>query len=699
MNMATALLTTVLKSVPDYLIGESLARICVAFLKLLEGWKNSPIATILAQRGALINDLPLDKQTLPDAVWKAIYYDQPQLAMYPLGAVAERALKKTIYMLLLQVSGAEGGFETTPGLQKDQDTEEHFQGSLKDVNSRELLKLFVAQYAFELCIDQLRRPSKDPAHDFSFLYHFLKGGEFAPLAVERDMRAQLLGQCKEIAETLCSAIPENTDEGDLLQIQSVCQIIDNLYSTLRLPKQDTNIVIVGKEASAKFGELYITQAKRVKHLQLHTADANIRFALPSIEHFLGHEVHPLVKDLFDIGVSVYAADLYSKREHHLGRRTEMLIPVRYQHVWANAQEEIERAVSFLGRDDFKIRFLQSDEKGEQEIDFSIKASGERCVSLFSGGLDSLAGVVWALEHGLKPVLVSHYANNRLANLQASLVVHLEKIYGPGLQRVGVYVGRIRKQNTQNPLSTPYRSVMAQYLRSFMFLALAAGVALEKGIDTIYVFENGPVALNPTFSEARINTQTAHPCYLEYFKVLIEKVFGVKMMIENPFLYSTKGEVVNILGKSEQTKTLIAGTSSCAYWFRVPLVAKQRGLGGFRYIHDGTCLPCIVRRAALYNAGLESHDTPYLVDIFSAYPDIDRDVLTAVADYLRFCWNVTESSDEEILSFAPDFSIYAEGIDNKKLLEMYRRHSYEVIRCFREKSNDELRRCFTPILEQ
>ncbi|MEM4721591.1 MAG: hypothetical protein QXT73_05995 [Candidatus Methanomethylicaceae archaeon] len=698
MNMSTALLATVLKSVPDYLIGESLTRICVAFLKLLEDWKNHPIATILAQRGAFI-DLPLDKQTLPDAVWKAICYDQPKLAMYPLGAVAERALKKTIHMLLLQVSGAEGGFETTLGLQIGQDTEEHFQASLKDINSRELLKLLVAQYAFELCIDQLRRLSKDSAHDFGFLYHFLKRGEFAPLSIERDMRAQLLGQCKEIAETLCSVIPENTDESDLVQIQSACQIIDNLYSTLRVQKQDTNIVIIGKEASARFRDLYITQPKRVKYLQLHTADANITFTLSSIELFLGHEVHPLVKDLFDIGVSVYTADLYSKREHHLGRCIEMFVPVRYQYVWANAQEEIERAVSFLGRDDFKIRFLQSDEQGEQEIDFSITASSEHCVSLFSGGLDSLAGTVWALEHELKPILVSHYANNRLANLQASLVAHLEKIYGPGLQRVGVYVGRIRKQNTQNPLPTPYRSIMAQYLRSFMFLALAAGVALEKGINTIYVFENGPVALNPMFSEARVNTRTAHPCYLEYFKVLIEKVFGVKMRIENPFLYSTKGEVVNILGKSEQTKTLIAGTCSCAYWFRVPLMAKQRGLGAFRHIHDGICLPCIVRRAALYSAGLESQDTPYLIDIFSAYPDIDRDVLTAVADYLRFCWNITESSDKEILSFAPDFSVYAEGIDNKQLLEMYKRHSYEVIRCFREKSNDELRRCFAPILEQ
>lgn len=670
MNMVTALLSAALKAVPQHLVEESWAEICPALLKLLE------------DRASLSLQ---NEWVLPDAAWQKICCERPQVAIYPLGDIAERALKKTIYQLSPRLSGVEAVPES-----------QHQHKDYLQTLARDVLKLFLTQYLFELCIDQLRRPSKDPSYDFGFLYHFLKSGDFAPLSVERDLRSWLSSQCEDVAKALCSTIQENIERGNFAQ--GFHQAVNNLYGILRLPKPKANIIMVGKEALARAGEFYIVEGHReVRHLELHTADANVAFTLYNIERCLGHSIHPLTRDLLDIGVSIYMADLYSKRESHLGRCINMLIAVRYPSIWEHAQKELERTVSFLGRDAFNVHFLQSEEKGEQGIDFSAKVDDKRCILLFSGGLDSLAGAVWALERGMRPILVSHYANNRLASLQKSLVAHLEQIYDQRLQHVGIYAGRARKQKAQNPLPTPCKSVMVQYLRSFMFLALAAGIAIEQGINTVYIFENGPVALNPSFSEARVNTRTAHPRYLEHFKALIKAVFGIELVIENPFLYFTKGEVVGVLGKSERTKPLIARTSSCVYWSRVPLMAKQRGFEGFRYIHDGACLPCIIRRVAIYSAGLQDYDTSYLVDIFSDYPNIDRDTLTALADYLRFCWNIRETSGE-ILSFAPDFSISVEGVDPRKLVEMYKRHSEEVIDCFRERSNDELRKCFAPVLK-
>jgi len=692
MNMATALLSVILDSVPAHLMGESLLRISIGFFEFLENCKNLSLGTALVQRYNLSCRIPQDKWTLPDVIWQAICYDQPAAAIYPWGDIAERAFKKTVYLLSerFPVTGA------TPASRETPQSKDCLQSFLESIDYGQFMRSFLTHYLFELCIAHLRRPSKDPDRDFGFLYHFLRNGDFAPLSIERDLRVSLSSQCEEIANRLCPFFLGIIGEGKYAQ--SSWGATDNLYGVLRLPKPEANIIVVGKEARVRFNDFYVHEPARTRYLQLHTADANVAFALHNIEHYLGHSIHPLVKDLFDIGVCIYISDLYSKREHHLGRCIELFMPVRYPSVWNNAQREIERAISFLGRDEFSIRFLQSDEKGEQAIDFSTEVNEEQCVSLFSGGLDSLAGVVWTLEQGIKPILVSHYANNRLAGLQASLIAHLEQIYGQRLQHIGIYVGKAKGRKVQHPLSTPYKFVMAQHLRSFMFLALATGIALEQRVNTIYIFENGPVALNPVFSEARINTRTAHPCFLGCFQALIRAVFGVELTIRNPFLYFTKGEVGGVLGKSEQTKNLIARTSSCAHWFRVPLMAKQRGANSFKGIHDGMCLPCIVRRVAVHSAGLWDYDTLYLTDIFNDYPNIDRSDLTAVADYLRFCWNVREAS-EEIFSFAPEFSICAEDVDNRKLAEMYKRHSEEVIECFRERSNSELRKCFEPVLEK
>jgi hypothetical protein len=229
--------------------------------------------------------------------------------------------------------------------------------------------------------------------------------------------------------------------------------------------------------------------------------------------------------------------------------------------------------------------------------------------------------------------------------------------------------------------------MIQFLRSFLFLSIASVVAVESKINQIYLFENGPVALNPMFSEGRVNTRTAHPRFLELFQKLIRALFKVKLEIQNPFLYETKGEVVSRLAQPE-FRGLVRKTCSCWNWFSVPIRADRIGRGAFKGPHDGDCLPCVIRRASVEQAKLAGSDVSYLMDVFDEFSRLDVPHQVLIADYLRFCRNVEMLEGDSLLLEHPDFSICAQNVEARGLIAMYQRHAREMIRSFCEKGSPE-----------
>jgi 7-cyano-7-deazaguanine synthase in queuosine biosynthesis len=463
------------------------------------------------------------------------------------------------------------------------------------------------------------------------------------------------------------------------------------------PRKPFLNVIVGKRLREPLRRQYQVDG-RLLRLILGGENANVSFSFDRLEKFLkslreenkDQPVNSLVRDLLDLGITVFMSDRYTKRAHHLGRRMGILMPTRHPDVWSRAQPAVMRAVSFLARDDFSIHFTKRREPLGQYSQLPQQRDDKRCVCLLSGGIDSVAGAIWTLENGLRPIFVSHYASPRLASTQKNVVIHLEHIFRTELQHIGVYVNRVRGK-----LGAPLKSLMVQHLRTFLFLSLATAVALELGIRKVFIFENGPVALNPLFSEARINTRTAHVHFLGYFRQLIKAVFKVDLEIENPFAYETKGEVTSLLAKPKYER-LISETESCWYTFRVGMRAlkMERRFSGR---HDGDCFPCILRRTAVHHAGLWEKDGDYLVNVFGEFSELPRAKVTGIADYLRFCKNTQVLSDAELLLHIPDFSVCAEDVAHQELIAMYRRHSEEVLACFRDRTSDKFRKTFVSIL--
>ena len=765
MNMATALASTALKMLSAQAIAESLCGTAHALTKLCERIQTHRLRTALKGNGFVCAE-PLDGWSLPDAVWLSICRKQPGLNCYPLGEIAERAVKKTLIALLIQRAAPNAAVARLklgePEIQKN------LRGSLAQLGEHGLLKLFLGHYFFETCIDYMRRPNDGAGPDWSYGYHFSKNRRMVSLKAERKLRKTLDKQCAELAARFFPSSKKRGD--DAAHVEE--RIRTGFEKVFHLPLAQTNAApraakptvnaIVGTRSLAEIGKSF-TVSRKKKRFLLDGDERNLSFSFDVLEEWLGRALHPLVKDLLEIGIAVHMSDLYTRRGRGLERSIGMIMPVRHPAVWSRACAEVEQAVASLGRDDFHIHFLKRKQPSDAGRKFSLKADG-RCVCLFSGGIDSVAGAAWALENGLTPVFISHQAISQLAQIQKPLISQLERIYkrnltsfriteqaleemasagladavlekleslkgrafleaeefsnavkqrigqrqfaryessilkhARGLQHLSFFLGASRRRSGSYLLHSQPQTIMAQHLRSFLFLSVAAAVALETGISTVYVFENGPVALNPLFSEARVNTHTVHPHFLAHYRALIRAVFGVELRIENPFAYLTKGEVTSILAKTA-LRPLLSGTSSCWNWSRVLLRAYKLGIKGFKGRHDGDCFPCIHRRTSVHRANLWGVDDKYLVDIFNGSPLLSRETVVEVADYLRFCKNAASLSDSELLLSAPDFSVYEEAADTRDLIEMYREHAREVIHCFRARSDKEFRRAFASVLK-
>ena len=86
----------------------------------------------------------------------------------------------------------------------------------------------------------------------------------------------------------------------------------------------------------------------------------------------------------------------------------------------------------------------------------------------------------------------------------------------------------------------------------------------------------------------------------------ELALGV--LIDNPYQFKTKGEMIRECKNQKTLRKSIRRTMSCAH-------PTARRFKGESMKHCGTCMPCIIRRAAIRDA-LRIDPTDYAVDVSS-----------------------------------------------------------------------------------
>lgn len=112
--------------------------------------------------------------------------------------------------------------------------------------------------------------------------------------------------------------------------------------------------------------------------------------------------------------------------------------------------------------------------------------------MFSGGLDSLAGVVEMARAGANLVLVSHRPVSTLDARQKRLFRELQKQFPGQLIHIPVWINKAQSFGRES----------TQRTRSFLFSALGTLVAQSVRARGLRFYENGVVSLNlPIAQEA------------------------------------------------------------------------------------------------------------------------------------------------------------------------------------------------------
>jgi hypothetical protein len=156
--------------------------------------------------------------------------------------------------------------------------------------------------------------------------------------------------------------------------------------------------------------------------------------------------------------------------------------------------------------------------------------------------------------------------------------------------------------------------------------LGAAVAYMLGLNGIRFYENGIVSSNLPISKQVVGgraSRSTHPKALDGFSKLLSSLFEMEFIVENPFFWKTKADVVGVI-KDAGRADLVEIANSCSH---------TRTTTRFND-HCGVCTQCIERRVATTHNNLEEYDPPsrYKIDIFKDQMKVGSDK-TMVESYV------------------------------------------------------------------
>lgn len=347
----------------------------------------------------------------------------------------------------------------------------------------------------------------------------------------------------------------------------------------------------------------------------------------SVSKLLGSALPPILADLVEVAAAIHIADRLGVRERKAPeawqRQFRVDIPVRCLADWKrpDVAESLCNLLAFLTGDGWDIQFSSrpgrlraSESQGHL---FPIEAGEPIRVSLFSGGLDALAGTIAAIVQNPDDhiVCVSGSPNNRQQHHQKAQVTRLRALPHRSMTHIRVPCWL---ESGSEVLQEPTRRT-----RGFLFVALGAVAALSAGVDRLCLYENGIGAINLPYERIPVgvpNSRSVHPSTLILVARFVQAVTGRAFSVENPCVFETKGEMclhpaVQVLGSS------VAETFSCDGF---PVQRSRRP-------QCGICTSCILRRLSLHAAGLGRFDNAgYACDLYETQQTISSRRLRGLA---------------------------------------------------------------------
>lgn len=350
----------------------------------------------------------------------------------------------------------------------------------------------------------------------------------------------------------------------------VCALKDHKFPA---SKGTTEVLLYSRSDRQTRGGVGAAIAKKLSDSKLHAA--------------------PRAWDFLSLSLAVIAADLAGHRRNSPDgwtRQLDLDVAVIDPDFWNSQRELVNKLLGFLTTDVWRVTFIEGGYSPKPPSKPVIPP--EDCVSLLSGGLDSLIGNVDLVATGKKPLVVSQtvLGDGEKQRLFAQVI-------GGGLRHLQL------NHNAEVPEpETP----SSQRARSLIFLAYGALAATtlkhyhSGDTATLYVCENGFISINPPLTAMRLgslSTRTTNPVFLDLVRDLFEAA-GLRVQLENPYQLKTKGEMLKECADQAFVNAYACQATSCGRYL----------IHGHK--HCGRCVPCLVRRAAFKSSGI-SDTTKYV----------------------------------------------------------------------------------------
>lgn len=349
------------------------------------------------------------------------------------------------------------------------------------------------------------------------------------------------------------------------------------------------------------------ESKTAVKLRTYGPHRNVRLKLDQLGAHLNRNISNRLVDLLEIAAMVYIADQIVHRgandTESMGaswrRHLRFEISVRDHRFWNSSEVggALVDLLGFLSEDCYEFQFTKykSAPALDRYLEFGedVSRPNPESVMLFSGGLDSLGGVVERVVGGQESaILVSHESSPKLRTRLRALRSMIDAAAGDAYaQHVTVTVNK--KDLTEREYT--------QRSRSFLYAAIATTVARMSGLDSIRFFENGVVSLNLPISPHVIGsraTRTTHPRVLADMRRFFSLVTGVDFGVTNDFIWKTKSDVVRAIVDAGHGAMIPLSTSCTHTW-------QMRTLRP----HCGECSQCIDRRFAVLAGGAGNLERP------------------------------------------------------------------------------------------
>lgn len=316
----------------------------------------------------------------------------------------------------------------------------------------------------------------------------------------------------------------------------------------------------------------------------------------------------VVADLVRLAACAFCSDLSIPRNRSVDgwtRDLHLYFPTENLSQWQQVCQTFSDALTFLSGDHWQLHPRDGQTPLLTESTNTEKHADS--VSLFSGGLDSLIGVLDLLGEGKQPLLIGHYGAGLTHAFQNAVLKKLQADFPNRFQSMLVRVlPPLASDSSQHETTMRARSIL------FLALGLAAASFCGESVPLI-VPENALISLNVPFTISRsgsLSTRTTHPHFIDLFRQ-VALGLGILNPIVLPYRFMTKGEMLTKCREQRVLRESIPLSMSCAHSETARWEKRKPGN------HCGYCVPCLIRRASTTAADMP--DAAYDLDVTTNSP--------------------------------------------------------------------------------